>query len=43
MSEYLRVSTEKMSDQAYAEGDLRVGDVADEVCNFYDILPDDIF
>lgn len=40
---YLKKSTEKMSDQAYAEGDLKVCDVAEEVCNFYHILPPDIF
>ena len=43
VNNYLRESTEKMSDQAYAEGDLKVCDVAEEIINFYHILPKDIF
>ena len=43
MNNYLKVSTEKMSDIAYNEHNLPVSDVADEICNFYKILPNDIF
>ena len=43
IKEYLTKSTEKMSDLAYAEGNLPVSEVADEICNFYNILPHDIF
>ena len=43
VKKYLTKSTEKMSDLAYAEGNLPVSDVSDEICNFYNILPNDIF
>ena len=43
VKEYFEESTEKMSNLAYAEGNLPVSEVADEICNFYNILPNDIF
>ena len=36
---YLLVTGEKLSRQAFDEGDLKICDVAESVCEFYDTLP----
>ena len=43
VKKYLLETSEKLSRQAYDEGDLKVCDIAESVCNFYEILPSDTF
>ena len=40
---YLLDTSEKLSRRANDEGELKICDIAESVCDFYDILPSDTF